>query len=128
MEPQVKTVDKPERASNQLKMVPCLEEAAKKHSKPKAKEKQTETNGLPALSIDDVEKSDSPENLLGSLWKGLSWVLSFSSGQTNQFSTSEGESSSDENVTDTLETIGKGTWVMPVLTTNVTTMWTTTTG
>ena len=54
---------------------------------------------------DDVEDGDTPENLLGGLWKGLSRVVGLSSGETNQLSTSEGESGGDEDGTPSLESV-----------------------
>lgn len=40
---------------------------------------------------DDVEQSDTPENLLGSFWDGLAGVSSFCSCETDQFSSPESE-------------------------------------
>ena len=54
---------------------------------------------------DDVEDGNTPEHLLGGLWKGLSRVVGLSSGETNQLSTSEGESGGDEDGTPSLKSV-----------------------
>ncbi|KAH3659994.1 hypothetical protein OGAPHI_007199 [Ogataea philodendri] len=76
---------------------------------------------------DDVEEGDSPEDLLDSRRKRLSWVSGLGSSQTTELGTGKGESSSDKHGTDTLETVSKSSWIVEVLATDVATLWTTTT-
>lgn len=78
---------------------------------------------------DDVEEGNSPEDLLGGLWEGLAGVGSFSSGKTDQLSSTESERSIDEDGAESLESIAGSTGVAPVLCANVTTgiSWDTTT-
>lgn len=56
---------------------------------------------------DDVEDGNTPEDLLGGLWKGLSRVVGLSSGETNQLGTSEGESGGDEDGAPSLESVAE---------------------
>lgn len=85
---------------------------------------------------DNVEEGDTPEDLLGSLWNGLSWVGGLSGGKTDQLGSSEGERGGDEDGAETVETVLEGSTVrtvsvvvsLPVFTTNVTSVvgWDTT--
>lgn len=62
---------------------------------------------------DDVEDRDTPEHLLGGLWKRLSRVVGLSSGETYQLGTSKGESGGDEDGAPSLESVaesGPVTW------------------
>ena len=68
----------------------------------------------------DVEQGDPPEHLLCGLRNSLAWVCGFSSGKTDQLSTTEGEGSSDEDGTETLETIAERTWLVPVMCSDIT--------
>ena len=45
----------------------------------------------------DVEQGDSPEDLLDGTGKGLGGVLGFGGGKTDEFGSTEGESSRDED-------------------------------
>lgn len=68
---------------------------------------------------DDVEESDTPEDLLDSLRKSLSGVGGFSGGETDQFSTTEGEGSGNEDAAEALEAIAESFTVTPVGEANV---------
>lgn len=74
---------------------------------------------------DNVEQSNTPEHLLNGSGEGLSRVRGLSSGQTDQLSAGEGEGGVDEDTAETLETVVEGTRVVPVLSTNVSTLRTT---
>ena len=64
---------------------------------------------------EDVEQSDTPEDLLGGLWKRLSGVVGLGSCETNQLGTGEGEGGSDEDGAEALESVLEcGIWFVPV--------------
>jgi len=67
----------------------------------------------------NVEESDTPEDLLDSLRKSLSGVGGLCSCKTNQLSTTEGEGSGNEDTAEALEAIAEGLTVLPVLHSNV---------
>jgi hypothetical protein len=85
-------------------------------------------NGTEDEEGDDVEEGDTPEDLLGSLWDGLSWVIRLGGGETDQLSSSESEGCSNEDGAETLEAVLEGSWVVPVLESEVATVigWDTT--
>lgn len=62
---------------------------------------------------DNIEEGNTPENLLDCSWESLDWVLRLSSGKTNKFGSREGEGSSDEDGTETLETILECSRIVP---------------
>jgi hypothetical protein len=68
--------------------------------------------------VDDVEDSDTPEDLLGGSGDGSAGIGRLSGGETNHLSTTESESSNDEDGTETLE-VGESTGIVPVLDTEV---------
>lgn len=70
------------------------------------KTKDQETN--------DVEESDTPKDLLDSLGEGLSGVGRLCSCETDQFSTTEGKRSGNEDTAETLEAIAEGVIVSPI--------------
>jgi hypothetical protein len=66
----------------------------------------------------NVEKGDTPEDLLDRRWERAGRVLGLSSGETNEFSTGEGEGGSDENSAEASEGCERAR-VLPSLTTLV---------
>lgn len=68
--------------------------------------------------VENVEDSNSPEDLLASHGDRLAGVGRLSSSQTDHLSTTEGESSDDEDSAETLEA-GESTRIAPVLDTDV---------
>lgn len=62
----------------------------------------------------DVEEGDTPEDLLDGTGKRFDGVAGLSGSQTDQFSTSEGEGSCDEDGAETLEAVLERTRVVPV--------------
>lgn len=66
----------------------------------------------------DVEQGDAPEDLLDRRRERPGRVLGFGSSETDEFSTGEGESSRDEDTTET-EEIGERARVLPSLSTLV---------
>lgn len=71
---------------------------------------------------DDVEEGDTPEDLLGSLGNGLSWVVRLSSGKTDKLSSSESERCGDEDGTESLKTVLECSWLSPERESKVTTV------
>ena len=67
----------------------------------------------------NVEESDTPEDLLDSLGKGLSGVGRLCGCETDQFSATEGERSGNEDTAEALEAIAEGVAVSPVCDSNV---------
>lgn len=61
----------------------------------------------------DVEESDTPENLTDGTGERLERVLGLSSGQTDQLSSREGEGSGDKDGAETLEAVAECTRVVP---------------
>lgn len=70
---------------------------------------------------DDVEESDTPEDLLDSLRKSFSGIGGFSSCETDQLSTTEGERGGNEDTAEALKAIAEGLPILPVLYTDVAT-------
>jgi hypothetical protein len=62
---------------------------------------------------EDVEESDTPEDLTNSTGKRLERVLCLSSGKTDQFGSGEGKGGSDEDGAESLEAVVEGTWIVP---------------
>lgn len=77
---------------------------------------------------DDVEKADTPENLLNRGWERLARVGGLSGGETDQLCTGESEGCCYEHGTKTLESVVECAWVAPVLTSDVTAIWSTAAG
>lgn len=63
---------------------------------------------------ENVEESDTPEDLLDGAGEGLDGVLGLGSGETDQLSSGERESSRDEDRAETLEAILESSRVVPV--------------
>ena len=61
----------------------------------------------------NIEKGNSPEDLLDRTWEGLDWVLGLSSGETDKLSSRERESSSDENSAESFESVLESTRIVP---------------
>ena len=74
---------------------------------------------------DDVEESDTPENLLNSRGEGLAGIGGFGSGQANQLGSSESESCRNKHTTEALEPVIEGSGVVPVCASYVSTLWST---
>lgn len=55
--------------------------------------------------VDDVEDADTPNHLLGSFGYLLARIFSLGSGETSQFSATEGEGCSDEDGAEAVETV-----------------------
>ena len=70
---------------------------------------------------ENIEKSDTPKDLLDRRWERLAWVCCLGSGKTNQFGTGKCESSCDKDTTQSLESIVKSSGIRPVFTPNVST-------
>lgn len=68
---------------------------------------------------EDVEKGDTPEDLLDGSGQGLDGVLGLSGGETDEFGSGEGEGRGDEAGAETTETVGEGTGAVPQLGTSV---------
>ncbi|KAH3685978.1 hypothetical protein WICPIJ_003045 [Wickerhamomyces pijperi] len=86
-----------------------------KEKRPIKEEKTKALNGLPAASMNDEQKDDSVTDLLGGGWNGLSWVGLFRGREGQHLGTTQREGRVDKDTADTLETVGKCTWVMPEL-------------
>jgi hypothetical protein len=76
---------------------------------------------------DNVEESDSPEDLFQCRGQRLSRVGSFSCSETDKFSSGKCKGSSDEDIAESFESVVKGAWVLPVLSADVTTLGSATT-
>lgn len=64
--------------------------------------------------VDDVEDTDTPDDLFGSLGHFLAWVLSLGSGKTSQFSATERERCSDKNCAETVKAVEEARpWCVP---------------
>jgi hypothetical protein len=70
---------------------------------------------------DDVEESDTPEDLLDSLRKSLSGVGGFSGCETDQLSTTEGKGGSNEYTAEALEAIAECLPIAPISDSDVST-------
>jgi hypothetical protein len=67
----------------------------------------------------NVEESNAPEDLLGSLGNSLAGIIAFSRSETNELSTSKGKGGYDENGAKALKAVLKRTGIAPVFTTNI---------
>lgn len=65
--------------------------------------------------VDNVEESNTPEDLLASHWDGLARVVGLSGSKTDELSTTKGESGDDEDTSETVEAVLERTRVVPVL-------------
>ena len=74
---------------------------------------------------DDVKESDTPENLLNSGGEGLAGIGGFGGGETDQFGSSESESSRNKHTAEALEPVIEGSGVVPVRPSDVATLWST---
>lgn len=68
---------------------------------------------------EDIEKCNSPENLLSCLGDGLPWVVCFGSCEANKLRSTKCEGSSNEYRAESLEAVAERTRIMPVLCTNI---------
>lgn len=75
---------------------------------------------------DNVEESDTPEHLLDGSGERLPGVRSLGGGETNQLGTGERERGGDEDGGNTLEAVGEGTGSLPVGSSKVSTIGSTT--
>lgn len=66
---------------------------------------------------------DSPKYLLDGFWKSFARVMCFCCCETYKFCSSEGSSSCDEQIAETLEPIMEGSWTDPILAADVAAMW-----
>ena len=71
---------------------------------------------------DDVEESDTPEDLLDGCWEGLARVGCFGRGKAYQFGPCESKGGGDKGGTETFEAIVKGARGVPVFAADVTTL------
>jgi hypothetical protein len=71
---------------------------------------------------DDVEQRDTPENLLGGFGNGLSWVIRFGGGETDELSATESKGCYNEARTETRKSVLESTRIPPVSAANISTV------
>lgn len=69
---------------------------------------------------DNVEQTDTPEDLLCGFRNGLTRIHGFGSSETHEFCSTKGERCSDEDGAEALESVCKSPGIMPVTGSNIT--------